>query len=107
MTNLLQNKGDNRSLSQHFVTRFIHRHTQLSSGYAHTLDAKRASVLDMTIVEEFFAEFSRLKAEYNVDVEDIYNMDETGFQIDQRKAEYVVFNSTQSSPKATKSENAN
>ena len=37
------------------------------------------SALDPGIVEAFFAEFIRLKSEYNVENKDIYNMDETGF----------------------------
>jgi hypothetical protein len=51
------------------------------------------SALDPDIVEAFFAEFSRLKSEYNVEEGDIYNMDETGFQMGQSHSEYVVFNS--------------
>ena len=37
------------------------------------------SALNTDIMKVFFAEFIQLKNEYNVEDEDIYNMDETGF----------------------------
>lgn len=81
MQNLLRNKGDLRPLGKHFITCFIRRHSELKSGFSQALDAKRASALDIDIARSFFAEVRKLKAKYNVEIEDIYNMDETGFQM--------------------------
>jgi hypothetical protein len=36
-------------------------------------------VLNTEIIEAFFLDFKRLKAKYNVEIDDIYNIDETGF----------------------------
>ncbi|KAF7503935.1 hypothetical protein GJ744_003016 [Endocarpon pusillum] len=91
---LLRNKGDQYPLGEHFITRFVRHHPQLKSGHSHTLDAKRMSALDPSIMEEFFTEFVQLKSEYNVADQDVYNMDETGFQMGQSYSEYVIFNST-------------
>jgi DDE superfamily endonuclease len=107
MQNLLRNKGDLRPLGKHFVTRFVRRHAELKSGFSRALDIKRASALDVDIVKSFFAEFRELKTKYNVEIEDIYNMDETGFQMSQTNSEYVVYNSTEGPSQFTSSENTN
>jgi DDE superfamily endonuclease len=36
-------------------------------------------------------EFERLQSDYNVEIEDIYNMDETGFQLGQTTTNFVVY----------------
>jgi hypothetical protein len=102
---LLQNKGDLQPLGDCFITRFVRHHAELKSGRSRSLDAKRMSALDPSIVEDFFTRFIRLKTEYSVENEDIYNIDETGFQIGQSHSEYVVFNSTQGPPLTSVSEN--
>ena len=107
LQNLLQKKGDLKPLGEHFITRFVRRHPQLKSGYSRTLDAVQLSALDPSLVEAFFSEFNTLKTEYNIDLEDIYNMDETGFQMGQNQADYVVYNSTQGRPVEAGSENTN
>jgi hypothetical protein len=94
-------------LGQHFITRFISRHSELKGGRNRTMDAKRMSALDTEIVEAFFLDFERLKAKYNVEIDDIYNVDETGFQMGHNQSEYVVYNSTQGLLISTKSENTN
>jgi hypothetical protein len=71
------------------------------------LDAKRASALDINIVKAFFSEFCKLKADYNVQIENVYIIDETGFQIGQSSSDYVVYNSTKGSPLSTDSESTN
>ena len=58
-------------------------------------------------MKEFFSKFSQLKTEFNVDIEDIYNINKTGFQMNQNKTKYVIFNLIQGPLKATKSENIN
>ena len=42
------------------------------------MDIKRLSALDLTIIKRFFDEFKRLRSEYAVKPQDIYNIDETG-----------------------------
>ena len=77
--NLAQKKGQLEPLGKHFITRFISRHAELKGGRNRTMDAKRMSALDIDIMKAFFLDFERLKAKYNVENDDIYNMDETGF----------------------------
>ena len=107
LEHLLRKKGDKKELKIHYITRFVSRHSELKSGYSRTMNAIRLSALDSDIVEAFFAEFNRLQTTYKVALEDIYNMDETGFQMGQNQADYVVYNSTQGRPVEADSENTN
>jgi hypothetical protein len=66
-------------LSQHFITRFISRHSELKGGRNRTIDAKRMSALNTEIIKAFFLDFKRLKAKYNMEIDNIYNIDKTGF----------------------------
>ena len=43
------------------------------------MNIKRLSALDSVIIEHFFAEFEQLWIKYNIEMKDIYSMDETGF----------------------------
>ena len=105
LENLLQKKGDFRPLGEHYITRFIRHHSELKSGFSRAMDVKRMTALDPDIVETFFAEFERLKTTYGVEMNDIYNMDETGFQMGQNHSECVIFNSSQGPPLCSTSDN--
>jgi hypothetical protein len=43
------------------------------------MDARRVSVLDVNIINTFFAEFEELQTTYNIPMDQVYNMDKTGF----------------------------
>jgi hypothetical protein len=83
MLNLRQEKGDHRPLDKHYITRFIARHAELERGKSQAMDIKRLSARDSTSVSQFFVELARLRNIYKVEDQDIYNMDETGFQMGQ------------------------
>jgi DDE superfamily endonuclease/Tc5 transposase DNA-binding domain len=91
ISEILQNRGDHKTLGKHYVTRFLQRHPELKTGKTRAMDVKRLTALDPTIIERFFSEFERLRSEYSVEIDDIYNMDETGFQLSQTTANFVVY----------------
>ena len=62
------------------------------------MDIKRVIALTLDIIRPFFEEFSRLKEEYNVGLDKIYNMDETGFQMGQNHGDYVIYDRTVGPP---------
>ena len=64
------------------------------------MDIKRLIALGSTTVECLFAEFDRLRAEYNVEIEDIYNMDETGFRMGQTTKNCVIYDPSFGRPQA-------
>ena len=59
---------------------------------------KRLSALDSAIIKQFFTEFERLQHEYKVESQNIYNMNETGFQMSQVISKYVVFDPAMDHP---------
>ena len=71
------------------------------------MDAKRVSALDTDIINTFFTEFEELCTTYKIDMEDVYNMDETEFQMDHTQSEFVIYNSLQDSTMVSASENIN
>ena len=103
---LCRNKGDTNPLGKHYITRFVARHANtLKSRRPRAMDIKRLSALDPAIIERFFAEFERLRSEYSVDIEDTYNMDETGFQIGQITSDHVIYDPSMGLPIAPKTGN--
>ena len=69
------------------------------------MNIKRLSALNPVIIEHFFAEFKQLWTEYNVEMKDIYNMNETEFQLGQIAGNYVVYDSAVSHSVTLKSDN--
>jgi hypothetical protein len=78
---ILQNSGDHKTLRKHYVTRFIQRHPELKTGKTRAMGVKRLTALDPTIIVRFFTEFERLRSDYKVEIEDIYDLGETGLQL--------------------------
>ncbi len=105
VTKLLQNKGDKNRLGKHYVERLIARHPELKTRRNRQMDIKRLIALDSGIIERFFAEFEHLCSMYGVKSQDIYNINETGFQIGQTASKYVVFNPAMGRPVALISDN--
>ena len=54
---------------------------------------KQLSAFDSAIIKWFFSEFERLQHKYKMKSQDIYNMDETDFQMSQVESKYVIFDS--------------
>ena len=69
------------------------------------MNIKRLSVLNSVIIERFFAEFKQLQTKYNVEMKDIYNMNETEFQLSQIADNYVIYDSAVDHSVILKSDN--
>ncbi len=102
---LLQSKGDKIRLGKHYVQRLISRHPELKTRRNRQMDVKRLMALDSDVIKRFFAEFEHLRSTYAVESQDIYNMDETGFQIGQTASKYVVYDPAMGRPIAPTSDN--
>jgi hypothetical protein len=81
ISEILQNRGDHKTLRKHYITRFIQRHLELKTGKTRPLEVKRLLALNPITIKRFFSEFKRLRSDYLVEIDDIYNMDEIGFQL--------------------------
>ena len=76
-----KNPSDPPTVGPNWVTRFVKRHPELSSIYNRKFDYKRAECEDAEVIGAWFKIVQRTVAEYGVLKEDIYNFDETGFQM--------------------------
>lgn len=87
MANLLLQKRsdavqDNAlTVGQRWVYNFVRRHNSLQSKYTRKYDYQRAKCEDPTIIRNWFRLVQNTIAKYGIQEEDIYNFDETGFQM--------------------------
>jgi DDE superfamily endonuclease/Tc5 transposase DNA-binding domain/helix-turn-helix, Psq domain len=87
MANLLLQKRSDSSQDNHptvgklWVHNFVRRHTALKSRYNRKYDYQRAKCEDPAIIREWFCLVRNTIAKYGIIDEDIYNFDETGFQM--------------------------
>jgi hypothetical protein len=68
-------------LGYNWVYRFIKRHPELKSSYNRKYDYQRAKCEDPVVVKGWFLLVRNTIAKYGIVDEDIYNFDETGFQM--------------------------
>ena len=69
------------------------------------MENKRLSALDPAMIEQYLTEFERLQSEYKVESQNIYSMDETGFQMSHVVSKYVVFDPAMGHPVAPAADN--
>ena len=64
-----------------WVSSFLKRQTDLKTQYTHRLTYSRAKCEDPKLIREHFDTLQRVRSEYGIVDEDIYNFDETGFAL--------------------------
>jgi hypothetical protein len=69
---------------------FIRRHTELQTRYNRKYDYQRAKCEDPTLIRNWFSLVRNIITKYGITKEDIYNFDETGFQMGVISAAKVV-----------------
>jgi hypothetical protein len=80
---LLQKRSQDNTLTvgKQWVYNFVRRHDSLQSKYTRKYDYQRAKCEDPTIVRDWFRLVRNITEKYGILEEDIYNFDETGFQM--------------------------
>jgi len=80
---LLQKRGPNSStkVGGKWVYNFVQRHQALQTRYNRKYDYQRAKCEDPRIIKDWFGLVQHTIAQYGIDEHDIYNFDETGFQM--------------------------
>jgi hypothetical protein len=84
MANLLLEKRSQSSyipIGKNWPLRFIQRHESLRTKWSRKYDYQRAKCEDPSIIRNWFRLVHNMIAKYGVLSEDIYNFDETGFQM--------------------------
>jgi hypothetical protein len=77
-------------LDNHWVNRFRHRHPEISSCIGVPLESSRALNSTREIIQPHFQRVQALIQKFNIQTEDIWNMDETGLAIGLCANGYVV-----------------
>ena len=86
-----QPQGSMPSIGKNWHSRLIARNPQIKRVIARGLDRTRASVmLKVEIFTQFFELLSSLRQQYNIQPQDIYNMDEKGFYIGAIQRSHVL-----------------
>jgi hypothetical protein len=73
--------GDPVVVGKCWVPNFIKRHEALKSKLSRCLDYERALYNNLVLINEWFQRVEATIQEYSIATEDIYNFDETGFQM--------------------------
>ncbi|SLM33856.1 transposase tan1-aspergillus niger [Lasallia pustulata] len=69
------------TVGENWVCKFINRHEQLQSKYTRKYDYQRALYKDPKAISDWFRLVENTRAKYGIPDEDVYNFDETGFQM--------------------------
>jgi len=78
---LLESRGITPVLSvgKNWVTKYVKRHSELSSRFSRRYNYERAKCEDPKIISEWFSLVQKTIDENGIDPDDVYNFDETGF----------------------------
>ncbi|KAJ5969218.1 hypothetical protein N7501_005466 [Penicillium viridicatum] len=77
-------------IGDHWLQRFLKRHPKYYVRRRRALDIERATALDKTVVERWFEDYQRVVTEHSICQQDIYNFDETGFQIGVGRDQFII-----------------
>lgn len=70
------------TIGKHWIQRFLKRHLALSTAYERALDFSRANAgSNNGKIIAYFETLRKTLVDYEVEPENVYNMDETGFAI--------------------------
>src|SRR5450432_3332707 len=75
------NSGSNSQVGQNWVYNFVQRHKALQTRYNRKYDYQRAKCEDPQVIRDWFRLVKNMIAKYGIEEQDIYNFDETGFQM--------------------------
>jgi hypothetical protein len=101
MANLLlqkRSRDNTLTVGKNWVYNFVQRHDSLESKYTRKYDYQRAKCEDPTIIRDWFRLVQNTIAKYGILDEDIYNFDETGFQMGVISTAKVITGAEKSKP---------
>jgi len=85
-------------VGKNWVRNFVQRHNTLQSRFTRKYDYQRAKCEDPTIIRNWFRLVQNVRAKYGITDEDIYNFDETGFQMGVISTARVICGSEKAKP---------
>ena len=90
MANRLLADRDVSPVGKHWARNFVKRHEELDTRFFRKYDYQRAKCEDPTIIYNWFMLVRNTIAKYGIHSDDIYNFDETGFQMGMITSAMVV-----------------
>ncbi|APA05500.1 hypothetical protein SS1G_09941 [Sclerotinia sclerotiorum 1980 UF-70] len=84
-------------IGHEWIYRFQKRYLELKTCYSHQLESNRAKVATPENIQAWFDAFRTCLIERKYELDDIYNMDETGFGVGNTQSICIIVDSTQKS----------
>jgi hypothetical protein len=78
---LAQLNEPNARLGKNWLSRFLNRHSDLKTSRNRGLDSKRITAAIPSQIEGWFAYVNDVVQRFNIHPQDIWNMDEIGYQL--------------------------
>jgi hypothetical protein len=82
--------GPPPTVGEHWPARWLKSHPQYTVVKEKPIELERQQAMDAQNVREFFDRFERTKTEYQIEVIDIWNMDESDFRVGVGRGQWVV-----------------
>jgi len=79
-------------IGKEWVQQFLRRHPELAGVTPQSIDATRVKDMSYEHLQQWFHDLEEVIAEYNIKSENIYNMDETGFAIEEKQSGRCIIN---------------
>ena len=78
---LLKKRGSTpvQTVGENWVTKFVKRHPDLASQFSRSYNYEHVKCEDLKIIQEWFDCVQSSILQYGINLDDIYNFDETGF----------------------------
>ena len=86
-------KSEKATIGELWVNHFIKHHPELKSKYTHPYDYQCAKCEDPELIKSWFKCVQETIQKYGISEQDIYNMDETGFQMGVASTAKVIYGS--------------
>ncbi|KAJ6050500.1 uncharacterized protein N7446_010609 [Penicillium canescens] len=77
-------------IGDHWLKRFLKRNPEYYVRRRKALDVERSAALDKSVVERWFQDYKQVVTEHGICQQDIYNFDETGFQIGVGRDQFII-----------------
>ena len=87
---LLRSDGQPDDMGLNWSQKFLHRHPELVSVFNNTLNKERAAMHDEDVIKRWFQLFQNTVQEYDIQLQDTYNMDEKGFALELQGQHRVI-----------------
>ena len=81
MADLLLASRGGQPTGENFVRKLVNRHDELKARFSRRYDYQRAQCEDPALINEWFTRVAKIKVQYGIIDDDIYNFDETGVQM--------------------------